>query len=331
MKRCLIIANSMKQDAASLTEEIAAFLSLRDVEHGIFSYDGSSGDARVPNVDLAFCDFAVTLGGDGTVLFAGRSCAPMGIPVFPVNLGEFGFISSVQKDRWKEDLSAYLEGRAEVSERSLVRCEIMRQGETVFECAAVNDFVISCPSFAHLVNLNVAYNHALLGPFKASGIIIATPTGSTAYSAAAGGPIVEPELPALILTPVASFSLSARPLVFGPGGEFTVTVMPGRYETVLTCDGQISFALKTGDVLIFDIPEYKVRLIGSTQVRFFASLQNKLNWSGLSRAASGSAPAPAIPAGGPESAASGDLRVAVIPEPRGAQNPESSGHGGPRA
>lgn len=125
---------------------------------------------------------------------------------------------------------------------------------------------------------------ALLGPFKTNGIIVSTPTGSTAYSAAAGGPIVEPELSALVLTPVSSFSLSARPLVFGEKGEIVITLMSSRSDASLTCDGQIDFELKEGDVLILKIPEFRAKLICSTQEKFFSALQSKLNWSGGPRA-----------------------------------------------
>lgn len=280
-KRCLIVANSFKGEAESLANEITEFLAARNVETEIFSYDGIRIGPKLPNVNFAFCDFAITLGGDGTVLFVCRSCAPMRIPVFPINLGQFGFLASVQKTHWKEDLDVYLKGGSHISERSLVHCEVMRNGKTVFESSAMNDCVISS---MHIVNLNVAYNHALLGPFKTSGIIISTPTGSTAYSAAAGGPIVEPGLAALILTPISSFSLSARPLVFGDNGEFAVTVLHSRYEAVLDCDGQTNFPLEEGDVIILNVPEYRARLISSTQEKFFMSLQNKLNWSGAPRA-----------------------------------------------
>lgn len=281
MKRCLIVANSFKGESASLADEITAFLAVREVETEVFSYDGIKIGSNLPNVNFMFCDFAITLGGDGTVLFVCRSCAPMGVPVFSINLGQFGFLASVQKTHWKEELDSYLQGKSHISERSLVHCEVMRNGKTVFESSAMNDCVISS---MHIVNLDVAYNHALLGPFKTSGIIISTPTGSTAYSVAAGGPIVEPGLSALILTPISSFSLSARPLVFGDNGEFTVTVLNSRYEALLECDGQTSFPLAEGDVVILNIPEYRARLISSTQEKFFASLQNKLNWSGAPRA-----------------------------------------------
>jgi NAD+ kinase len=178
--KCLIVANSFKDDAENLSAEISSFLTEKNVQNSVFLYDGRKEFLR--RVDFSGCDFVVTLGGDGTVLFACRGCAPLGIPVFPVNLGEFGFLATVAKNFWRTELDDYLSGKSFVSERCLVRCEVVRGGETVFTDWGMNDCVISsCPS-SHIVNLQVAYNHALLGPFKTNGIIVSTPTGSTAYS-----------------------------------------------------------------------------------------------------------------------------------------------------
>ena len=285
MKNCLIVSNSFKTDADRLGKEISSFLRERKITASVFAYNGKDAVHDKPlELDFTGNDFVVTLGGDGTVLFVGRGCAPLGIPVFPVNLGEFGFLASVSKESWKVELEKFLEGKIFISERNLVKCEVMRKGSTVFACAGLNDCVISSSPSTRLVNLSVAYNHALLGPFKANGIIVSTPTGSTAYSAAAGGPIVEPSTPALVLTPVSSFSLSARPLVFGKNGEIVITVLDSRADVALECDGQIGFKLQKDDVIILGIPKYTARLIGSTQEKFYAALQSKLNWSGGPRA-----------------------------------------------
>ena len=290
MKNCLIVINSYKDRAATLGAEISAYLAGKGVHSRIYTYNGmdaqsSTGD-KSGKMDLSFqdADFVITLGGDGTVLYASRGAAPLGIPVFPVNLGDFGFLAAVQVDSWKEELELFLEGKSPVAERHLVHVEVVRGGKTVFTSCGMNDAVISSAGSARLVNLNVAYNHALLGPFKANGIIVATATGSTAYSAAAGGPIADPSLKTLVLTPISSFSLSARPLVFGSEGEIAITVLPSRVSVGLTVDGQMHFALEQDDVIILGIPEYTVQLAGANQEQFYAALQSKLNWSGGPRA-----------------------------------------------
>ena len=160
----------------------------------------------------------------------------------------------------------------------------MRKGKSVFITSGMNDIVISSTASSRLINLNVAYKWASLGAFKANGLIVSTATGSTGYSAAAGGPIVEPSLAAMLLTPISSFSLSARPLVFGKDGELAITVLPSRVEVGLSADCQIDFALQSEDTIILKVPEYKAYLICSEQEKFYSALQSKLNWSGGPRA-----------------------------------------------
>ncbi|MBP5439182.1 MAG: NAD(+)/NADH kinase [Treponema sp.] len=284
MKKCLVIVNEFKRNASELAAEICSFLKENSVSSDIYSYDGSSLDSSKSDPGFKGYDFTVTLGGDGTVLSACRGCAPLGIPVFPINLGEFGFLAVVSPCGWKKDLLSYIQGKAFTGRRSLVRSEVIRDGKTVFDVCGMNDAVISSPGSSRLVNLDVAYNHALLGPFKANGIIVSTPTGSTAYSAAAGGPILDPSLDGLVLTPVSSFSLSARPLVFSAKGEIAITVKPSRVDVGLSIDGQVNFNLQENDVIILGIPDYKASIICSTQEKFYAALQSKLNWSGGPRA-----------------------------------------------
>jgi len=284
MKKCLIIENSFKERAVSLGSEIAQYLAEHKIETTIFEYNGAA--MRFKNVSISFegYSFVITLGGDGTVLFACRGCAPLGIPVLAVNLGEFGFLASVQVPHWKEELDSYLDGSAYISERSLLQVEILRGSKTVFETNCMNDAVISSTATSSLINLEVAYNHALLGPFKANGIIVSTPTGSTGYNAAAGGPIADATLEAMLLTTISSFSLSSRPLMFGSDGELAITVLPSRTSVELTADGQVSFNLEQNDVLILGLADYKAKLLCSTQEKFYAALQSKLNWAGGPRA-----------------------------------------------
>ncbi len=284
MKKCLIVVNSFKPRSLPLLKEMEPFLCEKGIFVKKFIYDGNDAQNKSVSADFEGNDFVITLGGDGTVLFAARNCAPLGIPVFSVNLGEFGFLAGVQSENWKTELEKYLDGKSSVSFRALIECEVLRGGKTIFRTNCVNDCVISSSASLKLINLNVAYNHALLGPFKTNGIIVSSPTGSTGYSAAAGGPIVDPSLEAMVLTPVSSFSLSARPLVFGAKSEITITVLPSRAEVGLIADGQTGFDLQENDIIIIGIPKYKVSLICATQEKFYAALQSKLNWSGGPRA-----------------------------------------------
>lgn len=280
MKKCLVVVNTFKKEAAPLGEKIQAFLKTHEVAADIFMYDGQASSDADKLVAFEGYDFVVTLGGDGTVLFATRGCAALDIPVFPVNLGEFGFIAGVQKNEWGDALELFLDGKAQIASRSLVKAIVQRRGQIVFDCAGMNDIVIGSASAVKIVNVDIEYNNAPLGRFKADGIIIATATGSTAYSAAAGGPIIDPSLDVLVLTPINSFSLSARPLVLNPQGELAVTVLPSRTSLELTADGQIPFALEEGDCIKIRIAPTKARLVCSSQEKFYAALRSKLNWSG---------------------------------------------------
>jgi len=278
MKKCLIVVNTHKNESQILGESICGYLKEKGINSSIFAFDGFSEENPFDNVD-----FVITLGGDGTVLFAARGCALKGIPVFPVNFGEFGFIASIQKEEWKVQLDLFLEGKSKIVERSMVQAVVLsgNNGESVYSGIGLNDIVISARMASRTILMDVAYNYVSLGKFKADGLIVCTATGSTAYSSSAGGPIVDPTLDALILTPLNAFSLSSRPLVLNPSGELEIRILPSREsEMVITMDGQKPFSIHEGDCIKIRQIKNKVKLAGCTAERFYEALQSKLNWSG---------------------------------------------------
>lgn len=281
--RAIAVVNTRKAGAAALGGKISAFLQARGVFCRIFQYDGTEvGDP------FASYDFAITLGGDGTVLFAARYCAPKGIPVFPVNLGEFGFIAGIGPERWQDALLSYLEGNSHSTERMLLGVEVQRGADngTVYRSCALNDCTVS-GGLARIVEFRVSFQkdggEYSFGLFKADGVIAATPTGSTAYSAAAGGPILSPDLSAFVLSPVCAFSLSSRPIVLPASGKIRISFAGTSgfgTEGLLTVDGQETFALQPGDGIIISRAAQPVRLIGCAPETFYQALRYKLNWSG---------------------------------------------------
>lgn len=276
MKKCLIVENIHKKEAAQLGDSIGAFLKKHDIAVSYYRLDKCNEESTFRGND-----FVVTLGGDGTVLYAARGCAPYEIPVFPVNLGEFGFIAGVQKVTWEKDLLAFLEGKLIPVGRNMIQVDVIHAGNTIFSSNGLNDIVITSQVGAQTLLLQVVYNHAPLGLFKADGIIVATATGSTAYSVSAGGPIIDPELDAFVLTPVNSFSLSVRPLVFNPEGELSIHILPWRNQkAVATVDGQLPVELTVTDVVIITKASQKALLVGCTIDNFYAALRSKLNWAG---------------------------------------------------
>ncbi len=283
ISRAIAVVNTRKPEAAPLAEKISAFLKAKGVSCCIFKYGGTEVEDPFHSYD-----FAITLGGDGTVLFAARYCAPRNIPVFPVNLGEFGFIAGIGPGLWQPSLEAYLDGVSHSTERMLLKIDVIRGNDfrPVYSAYALNDAAVSAGGVAKIVEFNVSYMDESqtypFGLFKADGVIAATPTGSTAYSAAAGGPIVSPDVSAFVLSPVCAFSLSSRPIVLPSSGRIFINFSGGGNggDALLSIDGQETFNLRKGDEIIVSKGEKAVRLIGCSPKIFYDALRYKLNWSG---------------------------------------------------
>ncbi len=280
MNKALIIINVSKDESMSLAQEIAVYLSKKGVQHDFLSFDGF-----VDNTDFKGYDFVITLGGDGTVLYAARNASKYGLPVFPVNLGEFGFIASIQPDDWKKELKVFLDGKASFEKRSMLKVEVHREGKKIYSSLSLNDAVISTQRGLSTVMLSVKRNSLPLCRLKADGLIISTPTGSTAYSAAAGGPIVSPDLEAFVLTPLNSFSLSSRPIVLSPDSKLEVNIEKCRAKDIFfTVDGQEPFKIQCGDMITAVLNKNKAMLVAGTAEKFYNALRSKLNWSGVPHA-----------------------------------------------
>lgn len=279
--RVLIIANYHKAEAEPLALKIKAFLKERDVHCDIFGFSGHAEIHCESNYDLA-----LTLGGDGTVLFAARSLAPLDIPILPVNLGNFGFITETSKNEIFLDLQKALDGKLAMGSRLMLETVLLRsesEGEPkeIYRGSALNDVVISGSGISKLVKLMVHLDGTEHIEYRADGIILSTSTGSTAYSAAAGGPILHPEIDALILNPICPFTLSHRPLVLPAHAELRVEVLEDqRTSLTLTVDGQLSQELLPGDQLKISRAERSVNILYSGNRSFYEVLRAKLNWAG---------------------------------------------------
>lgn len=276
MKRALIIINITKNESLNLAKEIEAFLNTKSISCEFISFVGF-GDR------VSFCDFdfVITLGGDGTVLFAARNSVEQNIPIFPINLGQFGFIASIQPEDWKENLNSFLNDKSPITLRNMLSVKVLRDGKEIYTSYALNDAVICGKNAITTISLDIKYDDYNLCKLKSDGVIISTPTGSTAYSAAAGGPIVDPELDAIVMTPINSFSLSSRPIVLNTKGEILIAIEKSRtIEARISVDGQEPVDLFTGDKIIIKQFEKKVSLVGCTSENFYKALRSKLNWSG---------------------------------------------------
>jgi NAD+ kinase len=285
IKRALLFVNLRKENARVLADEICAELESRGVSACSFTFEEGGGLVRDGAWDLAF-----SLGGDGTVLYTARAMASRGVPIIPVNLGTLGFIATVRPDGWKAALEQWEAGSALVSRRFMLEVAVERRGKRTDLGPCLNDAVISALGIAKLIRLSVeslapaegcGTEFLRLGEYRSDGLIIATPTGSTAYSAASGGPILEPEMEAIIINPICPFTLSNRPIVLSPRETVIVTVeQEQRSGVLLTIDGQVTEALEPGDRICVREAPFPALLVASGRRAFYDALRTKLAWSG---------------------------------------------------
>lgn len=276
VSRVFIIANGMKEESRELSERIINYLESHGIEGHVVSTHSNEDELSVPmNTDLV-----ITLGGDGTVLYAARAVNEMGIPILPVNLGTFGYITEVGKDEWQEALEYFISNGSNISRRLMLRITVHRNGKRVWQGSALNEAVITSAGIAKVISLNLALDKTPAGSFRADGMIIATPTGSTGYSLAAGGPILDADMSAIIITPVCPFTLSNRPLVTS-GKVVTLTVKQGqRTDILLTADGQLFFPLEEGDTITVEKSRSRALFVRSLRRNFTEIIRDKLHWSG---------------------------------------------------
>ena len=281
VQKAILVVNLHKENARNTAEEIRGELEGRGVQVTFFAFDERPG----PTPDGAW-DIAFSLGGDGTVLYAARILASAGTPILPIHLGTLGFLAGVQRHEWLSVYDQWLNGTARLSSRCMLGLSVRRRGtEAVFSDACLNDIVISSVGKAKLIRLRLKTELipggecADLGRYRSDGLIIATPTGSTAYSMAAGGPILDPEMEALVVCPICPFTLSKRPLVLPSRQTLLVTVeKEQRNGIVLTVDGQDAFELEPDDTITIEQFPHYARLITVGRSSYYSALQEKLEW-----------------------------------------------------
>lgn len=222
-------------------------------------------------------DYVVVLGGDGTFLSAARAVAKAGIPIVGVNLGALGFLTEVTIDELYPTLEAIEQGNCAIDLRSMVHCEVVRAGDTIAVFDALNDIVVGKSSIARLNHCDVFIDKTFVSRYQADSLIVSTPTGSTAYSLAAGGPILMPNVDAFVITPVSAHSLTHRPLVVRDTSEIEIAVMTDKEEAYLSVDGQSGMPLNDGDRILCRKSQYRVKLL-HTKGTFFEVLHSKLKW-----------------------------------------------------
>jgi len=225
-------------------------------------------------------DLAIAVGGDGTMLGLARSLAPYGVPVVGINHGRLGFITDIALSDWRPALAAILEGRFQIEDRTLLVSRVVRDREVVWQELSLNDVVVSRSSRSGMIELQVKVDGLHMYTQRGDGLIIATPTGSTAYSLSANGPILHPLLKGIVLVPVAPQTLSNRPITLPDDLSISIRVVEGRQPRV-ACDMQVFNDLQVGDDIIIERAPFPSRFLHPHGYSYFANLRSKLNWQEL--------------------------------------------------
>jgi NAD+ kinase len=239
----------------------------------------AGGVAGIPRDEVPqSCDLVIVLGGDGTLLSAARAIGRREIPLFPVNLGSLGFLTAITIDELYPELERALRGEHRIAKRKLMSTEVLREGEVVASFDALNDAVLTKSSIARMIDLDTFVDEQFVCAYKADGLIIATPTGSTAYSLSAGGPIIFPSVPTICLTPICPHMLTNRPVLVPETSVIRVASRGPDESVYLTIDGQVGTPIREHDVVVCHSSHHSLLLVRPPRMMFFDVLRQKLKW-----------------------------------------------------
>ena len=279
-----IVANWKQKDAVNGVASCLEALEKRGQKYVIEERTAVWGNLKGDRVAITemgkACDLVISFGGDGTLLSVGRVVAANEVPVLAVNLGGLGFLSEMDISLMETAVDAILTDRFLVESRMLLSIRLERSGgETERDILAVNDLVLGPKAISRIVIVNAYIHRECLFSYRGDGIIAATPTGSTAYSLSAGGPIVDPRVDVLLLTPICAHSLTVRPLIIPPTLEVGIELrMRGKEEAVMTVDGQATYTLAEDDRVYVTRAKKRLRLIRLEEKDFYKLLREKLGW-----------------------------------------------------
>ena len=283
-----IISKPRKEELAVLLPELLAWLKHRGIQALIDRETASSLDAAARSaIDVPILerselpqrsDLILVLGGDGTLLAAARNVESHNVPILAVNLGSLGFLTAVTVGELYDSLELVLDGKHQIDCRKMLQVQVIRAGNVAGTYQALNDAVLNKAAIARILDFEAYVDGRFLTLFKADGVIISTPTGSTAYSLAAGGPIIYPSVEAFIVTPICPHTLTNRPVVVPDRSRIEI-VIKGEAESVfLTVDGQVGLSLHHEDRIVCDLSPSRINLVRPPHKEFFEVLRSKLKW-----------------------------------------------------
>jgi NAD+ kinase len=224
------------------------------------------------------CDLVIVLGGDGTLLAAARAIGRRETPLFPVNVGSLGFLTAITIDELYPELERAFRGEHRIAKRKLLATEVVRDGKVVAAYEALNDAVLTKAAIARMIDLDAHVDEQFVCAYKADGLIVSTPTGSTAYSLSAGGPIIFPSVPAICITPICPHMLTNRPVLVPETSVIRIISRAPDESVFLTIDGQVGNPIREGDTLVCRSSDYALRLVRPPHMMFFDVLRQKLKW-----------------------------------------------------
>lgn len=283
IKKVGIIANIAKEKSSEYTASLREWMIGRGLE--VYLEQGIAAKiGGLPGVERrklwSIVDLIVVFGGDGTILRTARLVRDRDVPIVGINLGVFGYLTEVNLDEMYSAMEVILAGEFQVEKRMMLDVEISGGEETFLEGSVLNDVVINRGNLSRIVELETTVNDRYMTTFKADGLIISTPTGSTAYSLSAGGPIVFPELYSIIINPICPHTLTNRPIILPESAEIKVTLRTMEKGANVTLDGQVSFTVKSGDTVTIRKSRHVTTLVSSPHRGYLEILRTKLGWGG---------------------------------------------------
>ncbi len=282
-----LFGNPLKSDLPRAVRIIGDICSSASVE--VFASEDLAGGIPasipvLPNVDLIEkVDVVIALGGDGTMLRASRVLGLSGVPLLGVNLGSLGYLTDVPLDELSTALEKLLSGQFHIDNRSRVYCSVRREGKKIATAGALNDLVVNMGPLPRALDMELLMDGDSLGRFLGDGIIVSTPTGSTAYNLSAGGPICQSTVDCLLVAPICPHSLGMRPLIVASDTKIELLLHETGEGAVLTADGQKTNTLANGDRLAFREAHREVNLVKFPESSFYRVMRHKLNWGGTRR------------------------------------------------
>ena len=276
-------ASAPSENASNALERIADFLRRQGCEVVLDTQSAlHAGLTDYPTLDVdglgRHCDLGLVVGGDGTMLGIARQLAPYNVPLIGINQGRLGFITDIAQDRMIPALADMLEGKVEAESRSLLEARVYREGSEIFRALALNDVVVARGSTSGMVELRVEVDGRFMYNQRSDGLIVATPTGSTAYALSAGGPILHPSLHGIVMVPISPHSLSNRPITLSDSCEIVIQVVAGR-EVSANFDMQSLTSVLHGDRIVIRRSAHKITFLHPEGWSYFDTLREKLHWN----------------------------------------------------